>query len=185
MSHISLCNSVPFYLLNTFISFIWKIQYVCVSVCVCVYLNAHVFQRAHICCCSFFFIVVVCVASFVPVCIWYAYLSAKVAHTHKHKQRERAFEKSLRSRLQLIQNVVISSVEIARTFFKYMALLKCTRKNGWCACSFYFPLSFCFSLYHAHFPKPHTHIHSRSLALCPPACLVSLFALLCSFKHTV
>lgn len=102
------------------------------SVCACV-------------CLYFFSFFVVCFASFVPVCIWYAYLSYTQAQ-QRERERARAFEKSLRSRLQLIQNVVISSVEIAHTFFKYMALLKCMRKNGFVH---FFPLSFPFCLAHS------------------------------------
>lgn len=112
MSHISLCNSVSFYLLNTFIYFIWKIQYVSIQ------MRMYFFALVGV-----FFILLLVLPS-VPVCIWYAFLS--FIHSllvSSHRQHTTNF--TLRS--QLIQNVVISLVEIA--FFKIYVALEMHRKN--------------------------------------------------------
>lgn len=56
----------------------------------CVYLNAHVFQRMYVLSAFFLLLLllflVVCFASFVPVCIWYAHLSTKAAQTNTQTQ---------------------------------------------------------------------------------------------------
>lgn len=119
---------------------------VCLSKCACF--------SAYACVCVFLFLIlrlfrVLCASVHLIRISIYEYILYSSKHNHKQKQytkserrkKRKHFEKSLRSRLQLIQNVVISSVEIARTFFKYMALLKCMRKNGWCA---FFSLKFFF-----------------------------------------